>query len=287
MRKFLLTALALTALGTANAQDRKGWPKTLNFGIVPLEGSSATDERFDLLYKHLEKTLGVKIKSYVGADYAAVILAMKNKKVDMAYFGPKSYIEAADRANAEALVRENSIKGGTGYKGMIVTKKDSPFNNIEDIKGQDFAFVDPNSTSGYLVPLSYFLLELKVKPEEYFKRVLFAGTHGNVIMGVKNGKIPVGATNDLDYARAIEGGDLKKGDLKVLWTSKTIPASTLATRKDLPASFKKALREALVNFKDPKGLERLQLKGYVSTKDSDYNTIRQLNEAAKAAKKKK
>lgn len=287
MRKLVLSALALTLLGTATAQNqnRTGWPKEITLGIIPTEGSSGTQERFAPLIAHLEKTLGVKVKSYLGADYAAVILAMQNKKIDFAYFGPKSYVEASERAGAEVLVRENAIKGGTGYKSLIIVKASSPAKKISDLKGGDFAFVEPNSTSGYLVPRSHFLLDMKVKPEDYFKRVIFAGTHENVIMGVRNGTIPAGATNDLDLARAIEGGAVKQSDLKVLWTSDTIPASVYAARKDLPATLKQAMRNAFLSFKDPKGLEVMQLRGYVPGKDSDYNSIRKLNEAAKAASK--
>ncbi|MFB9991590.1 phosphonate ABC transporter substrate-binding protein [Deinococcus oregonensis] len=285
MRQILLTTLALTVVSGAAAQSRAGWPTVLNIGIIPTEGSSASDERYAPLFTYLKNTLGVEVKSYVGADYAAVILAMQGKKIDMAYFGPKSYIEAADRAGAQALVRENALKGGTGYHSVIVVRADSPVKTMAQLKGMDFAFVDPNSTSGYLVPMSHFLLDLKVKPETYFKRVIFAGTHENVILGVKNGTIPVGATNDLDLARAVEGGALKASDLRIIWTSKEIPASTLSVRRDLPETFKKALSDALVKFKDPKGLENLQLKGYVVTTDQDYDPIRKLNEVTKAAAK--
>lgn len=286
MRQVILSTLALLTLGTASAQNRAGWPGEITLGIIPTEGSSGTQERFAPLINHLEKTLGVKVKTYVGADYAAVILAMQNKKIDLAYFGPKSYVEAAERAGAEVLVRENAIKGGLGYRSLIVVKSGNPATKIQDVKGQDFAFVDPNSTSGFLVPRAYFLLDMKVKPEDYFKRVMFAGTHENLIMGVKNGTIPVGATNDLDLARAVEGGAVKQGDLKIIWTSDLIPASVYAARKDLPPTFRKAMQDAFISYKDPKGLEDMQLRGYVAGKDSDYNSIRKLNEAAKTADKK-
>lgn len=287
MHKTLLSTLALTVtlLGTAHAQDKTGWPTVINFGIIPTEGSSAAEERFAPLFAYLEKTMGLPVKSYVGADYAAVILAMQNKKLDIGYFGPKSYIEAADRAGAVALVKDNAIKGGTGYNSVLISKAGGPIKTLADARGMDFAFVDPNSTSGYLVPLSHFLLDLKVKPEEYFKRVTFAGSHENVVLGVMNGTIPIGATNNLDMDRAAEKGVAKLSDYNVLWKSKTIPSGPIAARKDLPASFQNALKAALLKFNDAKGLEQLQLKSYVAAADSDYDPIRDLNKLTQAAKK--
>jgi len=285
MRPFLLTTLALSVLSAASAQNRAGWPTTLNFGAIPTEGSSAAQERFQPLFDYLEKTLGVKVKSFIGADYAAVIIAMQNKQLDAAYFGPKSYIEAADRAGAQALVRDNAIQGGTGYQSVIISKAGGTIKTLAQAKGKDFAFVDPNSTSGYLVPLAHFVLDMKVKPEEYFSRVTFAGSHENVILGVLNGTIPVGATNNLDLDRAVAKGAAKLTDFNVLYTSKVLPSSPIAVRKDLPASFKKALKDALLNFNDPKGLDQLQLKSLVSANDRDYNSIRKLNEVTKAANK--
>lgn len=287
MNRILLTALTVAATAaSAHAQQLPaGWPRELNFGIIPTEGSSAAQERFQPLFDYLEKTLGVKVKPYVGADYAAVILAMQGKKLDAAYFGPKSYIEAADRAGALAIVKDNAIKGGTGYNSVLISKAGGPIKTFADARGADFAFVDPNSTSGYLVPLSHFLLELKVRPEEYFKRVTFAGSHENVVLGVLNGTIPIGATNNLDLDRAVEKGAAKLSDFTVLWKSRSIPSGPIAVRRDLPLSFRSAMKSALLKFNDPKGLEQLQLKGYVSASDVDYNPIRDLNRVTQAARK--
>lgn len=278
-------ALSTVPFAAAQTPDRAGWPTVINFGLIPLEGSSAAEERYKPLFDYLSKTLAVPVKPFIGADYAAVILAMQNKKLDMGYFGPKSYIEAADRAGAVALVKDNAISGGLGYQSIIISKAGGPIKSVADAKGKDFAFVDPNSTSGYLVPLSHFLLEMKVKPEEYFKRTVFAGSHENVVLGVLNGTIPVGATNNLDLNRAVEKGAAKLSDFNVLWTSKVIPSGPIAVRKDLPASFQAALKDALLKFNDAKGLEQMQLKGYAAASDSDYNPIRDLNKVTQAAKK--
>lgn len=284
----MLALLSLGLLGSVLAQgeDRAGWPKVINFGLIPTEGSADITARFQPLFDHIEKTLGVQVKPFVGADYAAVIVAMGSGKVDVAYFGPASYVQAAERSGAVAFAKENAVKSGLGYHSVIISKANSGIKTLADAKGKDFAFTDPNSTSGYLVPISHFLQDMKVKPEDYFGRVTFSGSHEANILGVANGRIPVAATNDLDLARAVEKGAVKNlNEFNVLWTSDLIPASPLAYRKSLPESFKTALQSAVLNFKDPRGLAQLELKGYAPAKDSDYDGVRKLEEVKKQLNK--
>lgn len=284
MRKLILTAgLALLA-GTALAQDKAGWPKTVRFGIIPTEESSATLAKWQPFFDYLGKTLGVEVKPQVGADYTAVILAMQNKQLDVAYFGPKSYVDAAERAGAEAVVKDNTVKGGLGYHSIIISKKGGAVGSITAAKGKNFAFVDPESTSGYLIPLTYVLNTLKTKPDAYFGRVIFAGSHENAILAVLNGTVDAAATNDADMANAVKKGAVKADDFNVLWTSPDIPNGPTAVRKDLPASFKAALKTAMLNYKDPSGLDKLGLKSWVAASDADYNPIREAGKALSALK---
>jgi phosphonate transport system substrate-binding protein len=285
MRKSLMLSVTLLAVSsTALAQDRAGWPKTLTFGIIPTEGSAATLARWQPFFDYLGKTLGLEVKPQVGADYTAVIIAMQNKQLDVAYFGPKSYVTAVEQAGAEAMVKDNTVKGGLGYHSIIISKATSPIKTLEQAKGKNFAFVDPQSTSGYLVPLTHFVYTLKTKPDAYFSKVIFAGSHENAILAVLNGTVDVAATNDADLANAIDKGAVKASDFNVLYTSATIPNGPTAVRGDLPASLKTAIKTAMLNFKDPKGLDALNLKGWVSASDKDYDPIRQANAVQKIAK---
>lgn len=250
------------------------WPKQLNLGLIPTESSDNITERFDNLAKYLEKKLDVQIKIQTATDYAGVITAMQFKHVDFAYFGPKSYVEAADRANAEALVMEVTEDGSKGYHGVIIAKKGSSIKSVEDGKGKVWAFTDPNSTSGTLVPTVYFVKTMKIEPEKYFSKVIYSGSHESSIMAIQAGKVDIASTNDLDLAR----GEGKKWqtdkDFQILWTSELIPGSPMACRKDLPESLKKALKEALLSYDDKDGLKKLKLKGYADTDDKTYNPIR-------------
>lgn len=280
MKRFLSVIVVSLAL-LSFAQDRTDWPEKLVFGFIPVEGSTDTTTRFGPLISYLEQELGLEIEANVGADYAAVILGMAADNVDVAWYGPKSYVEASERAGAEAFVIEDTIDSGIGYNGVIITHVDSDIMTLEDARGRQFAFTDPNSTSGYLVPITHFLLELEEKPEDYFKQVIFSGTHEASILSVVNGNLEVAATNNVSINSAIDKGIANAEDFRILWQSPTIPGSPMAYRDDLPQSLKDAIKEAFLTFDDPEGLEALRLHAYVEVDDSTYDAIRDLNEARK------
>jgi phosphonate transport system substrate-binding protein len=276
---------ALTIDGLAQT-DRTGWPTEVVYATVPTEASKDATQRYTPLIAHLEKTLNVKIKFQNGADYTAVIIAQRAKQVDIADYGANSYLDAVEQgANVEALVIPDNVKGGSTYKSIVLVKKDSPVKTIAEAKGKTFSFVDPESTSGYLIPLVYFLKDLKVKPEEYFSKVVFAGTHENSILSVARGTVEVGAANDQGLATAIEKGVLKSDDVRAIWTSKPIPNGPTAIRKDLPESFRKAVKAAFLAFKDPKGLDSFNIKGYLTSDDKDFDPIRDAREVKKSLTK--
>ncbi|RPH37445.1 MAG: phosphonate ABC transporter substrate-binding protein [Desulfobulbaceae bacterium] len=257
------------------------WPKELNFGLIPTESSDNITERFDNLTKYLEKQLDMPVKVQVATDYAGVITAMQFKHIDLAYFGPKSYVEAADRANAEALVMEVAEDGSKGYKGVIITKKGSDIKTMEDAKGKTWAFTDPNSTSGTLVPTVYFVKTMKIDPEKYFSKVIYSGSHEASILAIKGGKIDIASTNDLDLARGNGKGWQTDKDFQIVWTSELIPGSPMACRKDLPDTLKTALKEAFLSYTDKEGLKMLKLQGYAAADDATYNPIREQIEVKK------
>jgi phosphonate transport system substrate-binding protein len=262
------------------------WPKELNFGLIPTESSSNITERFSNLAEHIEKKLGIPVKMQVSTDYAGVITAMQFKHIDLAYFGPKSYVEAADRAGAEAFVMEVAEDGSKGYHGVIITKAGSPIKSIEDAKGKTWAFTDPNSTSGTLVPTVYFVKTLKIDPEKHFNKVIYSGSHEASILAVKSGKVDIASTNDLDLKRGHGKNWDEQKDFNYVWKSDLIPGSPMAYRKDLPDSLKKAIKDAFIGYSNAEGLKQLKLKGYEATDDLVYNPIRDQIEVKKQQAKK-
>ena len=280
-KAFAVFVMAVCTLPIAALAAPPEWPKELIFGLIPTESSDNITERYEGLAKHVEQQLRIPVKLQVSSDYAGMITAMQFKHVDLAYFGPKSYVEAAQRADADAFVMEVLEDGTKGYHGVIITKKDSGIKSVEDAKGKVWAFTDPNSTSGTLVPTVYFYKVLKIDPEKYFSKVIYSGSHEASILAVKSGKIDIASTNDLDLDRGNGKSWDSAKDFQVVWTSDLIPGSPYAYRKDLPESLKQALKEAFLSYNDKEGLKNLKLQGFVACTDADYNPIRDQIEVKK------
>jgi phosphonate transport system substrate-binding protein len=227
---------------------------------------------------YLEKTLDVKVDIQVTADYTAAIEAMRNKHIDLAWFGPFSYILAVEEAGAEALV--NGVRRDTGvstYKSIIITKAGSGITSLADLKGRSFAFVDPASTSGNLIPRK-MLLENGIDPDNDFSTSYFAGTHNSVQLAVKNGTVDAGADSDNSYDRMVAAGQIDAAENVIIYESDPIPGSPIAVRGDLPGDLKTKIRDALLNM-DQQTIFQVQGWGnidrYQAVEDSDYDIIRE------------
>jgi phosphonate transport system substrate-binding protein len=268
---------ALFALAPAAHADRSSWPATLRLGLIVTEAN--TLDRWQGVTTYLEQQLGVKIRSYVGSDYTAVIIAAKKKDVDLMWLGPESYVLATtEGAPITAIVKY--VKNGTaGYHSLLITRADSGIQTIADAKGKTFAFNDPASTSGYLLPMIYFLKELKVKPEEYFSRVTFLGSHEATALAVATGKVAVSSNNDVTLPHLVASGKIKEQDIRVLWKSSLIPSDPIAVQTSLPDDLRAAIQNAFTQIKDraPAAVKDVGYDGWVVAEDADYNIIRQLN----------
>jgi len=266
------------------SQANTDWPDQLTFGVIPVASSRNMSDSFGNLNDHLKKELGIDVKLQMAGDYAGVITGMQHNHIDIAYLGPKSYCEAAKRANAEALVVEVGQSGVAGYHGYILTKAGSGLKSIEDLKDKKWAFTDPHSTSGTLVPTIHFN-NINIDPEKYFNRVIYSGSHEASILSVKSGKVDGASTNDLDFDRGL-GTHWTKEDFNIIWKSDLIPGSPMAVRRDLPASLKKAIQDAFLSYKDKDGLEKLKISGFQKANDGLYDGIRELIAMKKALKAK-
>ena len=279
IKKIALATIALGLSVTTSMAEEK-WPEKINFGVIPTAGSTSMKENFSGLTEHLNKKLGINVELQLAGDYTGVITGMQHKHIDVAYFGPESYVQAQKRANAEALVVEVDAESGLpGYRGIILTKKDSGLNTLESIKGKTWAFTSSQSTSGTLVPTVMFS-KSGIDPQKYFSKVLYSGGHEASILSIKAGKIDAASTNTLDFNRGL-GKAWTENDFNIIWTSDLIPGSPMAVRGDLPESLKKALKEAFISYNDKDGLNKLKIKGYIEANDSMYNPIRDLIEVKK------
>ncbi|MFB9991595.1 phosphate/phosphite/phosphonate ABC transporter substrate-binding protein [Deinococcus oregonensis] len=266
-------ALLLLSSSAALAQTQSGCPAQLTFGVLPSD-ESTVNARYEPLFDYLQVQTGSKVKYTVGADYAALIVAMANGKLDAGYFGPESYVQATKQTQVIPLVMAENIKTGTGYYSGFYVRSDSPYKSWSDLKGKSLAFVDPNSTSGYLMPLVQLLQVEKIKPEAHFSQVVFAGTHASAILTLINKRVDVIATNSTAIDSALANGQLKPGELRALWVSKKIPNSPIAVSGRLSGTCRAALTKAFLSLRDPKILAGFSAKRFLPATNADYAGIR-------------
>lgn len=269
----------------ALATDRSSWPKELNFGVIPTAGSAVIGEKYELLVNYLEKRLGRKVNLQIAGDYTGTITSMTHKHTDFAHLGPQSYVEAARRANAQAIAMYvNEDTGLAGYRGVIITKKGSNLKSLEDVKGKVWAFTESQSTSGTLIPTVMFQKK-GIDPQKYFKKVIYSGNHEASTLSVKAGRVDVASTCNTCFDEGV-GKKWKREDFNFIWESELIPSDPIAIRKDLPSSLKDEVQKAFIEYNDPKGLKDLGIKKYVEAKDSTYDSIRELMALKEKLKKK-
>jgi phosphonate transport system substrate-binding protein len=287
----VLSLSFMSSLGADNDADQTNASgQTLRIGLIPADDMQALLRAFDPVQKYLETTLSMKIQAFTATDYTSVVEAMRSRKIDVAYFGPFSYILAAKRANAEAIVTGGTPEGKVdSYYSYIVTGKKSGLKSIDDLKKNtskiSFAWVDVASTSGNLVPRGY-LMSIGINPDKDFKASTFAGGHDAVGLAVKSGRVAAGAMNDVTYNRMIESGALKADEIVVLWKSDPIPKSPIAVRGDMDPALKMKIQQAFVDMpkKDPeafKVFEAMWEKNtvYIPINDSTYEYIREMGKA--------
>jgi phosphonate transport system substrate-binding protein len=261
--------LSFLAFGPAQAQQ-----KELTVGLIPSEDSRAMISQSQAMMDKLSAALGMPVKPFVAADYNGVIEALRSKRLDVAYLGPFSYVLGASVADIEAFaVAETKKAGRTSYQSFIIAHKDSGIKTVADLKGKNFAFVDPSSTSGHLFPKAG-LIKAGFNPDKDFGRVIFSGSHDSSSIAVQNKKVDAAAVADRILEAAFNKGVVNRDDIVIVWKSEPIPESPTVWRKDLPADLKKRIQAAFLEVKDIPWSDQGTLNGFHPTTDAAYNVIR-------------
>jgi len=283
-----VAALALTA--SASAEDWKAKYPELTFAVVPAENASGVTERWAPFVDYLSKELGVKVTLRIANDYAAVIEGQRAGNIQIASYGSASFARARlTGVKTDAFANDINSDGSTGYYSVFFVKASSPYQKVEDLKGKNLGLVDPNSTSGNNVP-RFELNKMGItNADNYFGKVVFAGSHENAVLALAQGTVDVAAnqwTSDDDSTLAqmltksmlknSDGSAMKKEDFRIIHKSEPIINGPYAYNSDLPEEAKAAIEKAFFDApaKDKAAYDRLsdgQKKGFhhATTKDWD------------------
>jgi phosphonate transport system substrate-binding protein len=251
MRAALTCAIAATAIGTTILAAAAQTPLEINFGVISTEASVNQKKNWEPYLQAMSKATGYKVNGLYATDYAGVIEAMRFNKVQVAWFGNKSGMEAVDRASGQVFAQIVARDGSVGYYSHIIVHKDSPFTKVEDIlkcdKSLDFGIGDPNSTSGFLVPTAYIFAARNIDPKGCFKTVRNANHQANA-MAVAHKQVAAATNNSEDLQRVAASAPDARKEIKIIWTSPLIPLDPLVWRKDLDPAVKTKLYTFLMSY---------------------------------------
>ena len=281
-----LIKILLLCLVAVGFQARAQNTKEINFGIISTESTTNLKENWQPLIDDMQKHTGYKVNAFFASDYAGIIEGMRFNKVQVAWFGNKSAMEAVDRANGEVFAQMIAPNGSQGYYSLLVVHKDSPIHTLNDVikngKRLNFGNGDPNSTSGFLVPSYYVFALNKIDAKSHFKTVR-SGSHETNLLAVVNKQVDVATNNTENLERFNAKFPDKASAIRIVWKSPLIPADPLVWRKDLPADVKQKVRDFVLTYgAGPNGkrevdiMHKITTAGFKASDDRQLVPIRQL-----------
>ena len=235
--KMFMKGLVIAALTTFAPLPALADMSEINFGIISTESQQNLKQDWTPFIDAMAKQTGIKINPFFASDYAGIIEAQKFNKVQIAWYGNKSGMEAVDRADGQVFAQTVAKDGTQGYYGLLLANaENNALNSLDDIKKCDkslsFGNGDPNSTSGFLVPAVFVFAANNIDVKTCFKAVTNAN-HETNIMAVANKQVDF-ATNNTENLAKVEKKDpeaFKK--VKIIWKSPLIPSDPIVWRKDL------------------------------------------------------
>lgn len=279
---FVIASLMFFILFNSCSNREKG--DHLIIGIAPSADAEQTNQRVDALTNYLSEVLNMPVKHILITDPSAMIEAMRAKKIHMGSGGPFTYLIAAEKANAEAIITTDVLEGEISYyKTVFITQPDSPINSLADMKEKagelSLSWAYPTSASGHLVP-RYVLQQNGIYPED-FKEVFTSKDHTSAIFSGISGKVDVAAVYKTGIYKFLKDGRIKESDFKIIWESESLLSSPTFVRKDLDPDLKNRIQNAYLEMEDkaPDSWKDIQNQypypiRYIAVDDADYNQFR-------------
>lgn len=287
---------AMVAFGSFAAgcggNSQQAEKKTFTIAYAPNESTTDSTDARSTLAKDLGKVINMDVKEIQASDYTAIIEALRTGKADMAYMGALAVAMGSERAGVTPIVMKapNGDKAQAVYHSVFVTQKNNnEINSIKDFKGKTIAFVDPDSTSGNLVPTSEIMKafpDLHLTNEkihtngEFFEAVSFSGKHQAGLQAVIKGDVDIVPISDQIMASEFKNGNADENAVKVVHSSAAIPAEAMVVSKTVNEDLKKTLTKFLVEYNNKDYFDKVIKKAdarFVECSMEDYQPIVELN----------
>lgn len=265
---------------TSENSENESSGEEFTIGVIPAQTEGEMQGAMDKLETTIDEALEQDVSVEVYPDYNGVVEAMNYGNIDMAYFGPLTYVVAHAEGGAEAIITQ-LVDGEPYYHSYIITQADSELESIEDLVDNaselDFAFGDPSSTSGALIP-SIELEERGVYESENetdFNSVRFTGSHDATALAVQNEQVDAGAIDSAIYNQLIESGSIEEDAFKIIWESEELFQYPWAVHPDTDEETVSTLQETFLSIEDEEILNAFGASGFTEASNEDYESIRQ------------
>ena len=275
-RRPLLRALAVLAAAPVFAASPVAHAQggTLRVSAIPDEAPTELQRKFKPLGDYLQKETGMNVVFTPVTDYAAVVEGLATDKIDLAWLGGFTFVQAKIRTGGKAVPIVQRAEDEV-FTSKFIVPKDSKAAQLADLKGLTFAFGAPSSTSGSLMP-RYFLMQAGINPEKDFKTVAYSGAHDATVAFVAAGRAEAGVLNASVYDKLVEAKNPNAEKVRVLATSPTYYDYNWTVRPGLDPAVTKKLTDAFLklNDKTPEGKEILALQRaskFIPTKSANYD----------------
>jgi phosphonate transport system substrate-binding protein len=273
----LALSAAILFLGSckSDSSSNTSGQRTLRLSMIPTTDPGKIIRESQPLVSYLEKETGAKVEFTVPTNYAAVVEAIANDQVDIAYLGGFTYVQASKRSGVMPLVQRDRDQN---FHSLFITQQDSSINSLADLKGHTFAFGDVNSTSGHLMP-EYFMREAKVDPD-VITRAIYTGGHDATALAVANKKVDAGALDEAVFQRMVKEGKINPSQVRIFFTTPPFYDYVWAARKGLDPKLADSFTSAFLKLdvSNPEHkiiLDLLSASKYVRASDADYGKLRQ------------
>jgi len=271
-RRLLLTA-ALLSCGLACAAEGKD-PSRLRVALLPDENAATLIQNAQPLKDYLEKRLKKEIEIVVTTDYSSMIEAMRFGRIEVAYFGPFSYVLAKSKAPGIEPFAVGVERGSPTYQSVLIANASGPVKKLEDVRGKAFAFGDQASTSSHLAPRAHLLRKAGLDGDTDY-RVVHLGAHDAVARAVQAGQVPAGALSKPIFDSLVQRGTIDASKIVQLDLSAPIPNYPIVLQGTLAAPLKAAIRAAFLELNDKQVLKSFRVDGFAATDDKAYDVLRE------------
>lgn len=272
MKRRSLLAGSLLLPTAALAQTRN--PERIRLALLPDENAATIIQNAQPLRAHLAGLLRREVQIVVTTDYSSMIEAMRFGRIEVAYFGPFSYVLAKSRAPGIEPFAVGIERGLTTYRSIIIATAGGPVRALEDIRGQPVAFGDQASTSSHLVPRATILKRTGLVGDRDY-RVVHVGTHDAVARTVESGRAPVGALSEQIFRTLLARGVVQRDRLLDVAFSDPVPNYPMVMQGDLAPELRQAIRDAFLGLRDPELLRNFRVDGFAPTDDAAYDILRE------------